>query len=389
MNNRLFVAIVTLLPEQGETGVQVHFNLIRELLFQQGMDVSVIHPYQANKWLRRLFSLPGRALRTFSPGTAVSWTRAVQLRLLRGLLRRAIAGSTAESIVMYAQDPLSASACVQIRDGSTQAIRVVSVIHYNDSEARECVLRGLTSENSMLCRTLLQTERKLLPRLDKIVFVSEFMRRTVIARVPEITNIPITVIKNFTDDIDGTAKGHDREGDVIAIGTFEPRKNQQFLLEVIAEARRIGKSYGMTIVGRGVLEAELRRRSEELGIADLITFAGYVPNASRLISMHRCLAHAALIENMPITLIEALACSKPVLAPAVGGIPEIFTDGVEGFFWDITDVRAAAEKLIKLLETPDLYHRMSEAARRRYEQNFSRTVVAPQWLKALIDGEDR
>jgi glycosyltransferase involved in cell wall biosynthesis len=289
---------------------------------------------------------------------------------------------------MYAQDPLSARACVQIRDGSTHPIHVVSVIHYNDSEAQEWVLRGLTSENSRLFRTLLQTERNILPQLDKVVFVSEFMRRTVIARVPEINKLPITVINNFTDDIVRTAKRHDPEGDIIAIGTFEPRKNQQFLLEVIAEARRIGKSYGMTIVGRGALEAELRRRSEELGIADLITFAGYVPKASRLISMHRCLAHAALIENMPITLIEALACSKPVLAPSVGGIPEIFTDGVEGFFWDTTNVRTATEKLIKLLETPDLYYRMSEAARRRYEQNFSRAAVAPQWLKVLLDETD-
>ena len=50
MSNRLIVANETLLAEQGETGVRVHFNLIRELLNQQGITVSVIHPYQTNKW---------------------------------------------------------------------------------------------------------------------------------------------------------------------------------------------------------------------------------------------------------------------------------------------------------------------------------------------------
>jgi glycosyltransferase involved in cell wall biosynthesis len=57
---------------------------------------------------------------------------------------------------------------------------------------------------------------------------------------------------------------------------------------------------------------------------------------------HQLYVHAALMESFPMTLIEALSHGLPLLAPAVGGIPEIFLDGQQGYFWPLDDLEAVA-----------------------------------------------
>jgi glycosyltransferase involved in cell wall biosynthesis len=95
------------------------------------------------------------------------------------------------------------------------------------------------------------------------------------------------------------------------------------------------------------------------------------------------------MESFGITLIEALACGIPVLAPPVGGIPEIFDDGVEGYYWSLENIAVAADKLIFLMENPAEYDRMSDAARKRFRKDFQANAVAGQLLKVLLEKEQK
>jgi glycosyltransferase involved in cell wall biosynthesis len=121
-----------------------------------------------------------------------------------------------------------------------------------------------------------------------------------------------------------------------------------------------------------------------LGIADQAFFLGR-KNAAPLLSAHKVLVHGALIENLPIALIEALAAGVPILAPAVGGIPEVFDEGVEGRFWNLNDVEASASILIETMEDTAGLAAMSRAARTRYRETFDREVVFEK-LTEVIDG---
>jgi glycosyltransferase involved in cell wall biosynthesis len=114
-------------------------------------------------------------------------------------------------------------------------------------------------------------------------------------------------------------------------------------------------------------------------------FAGFRKNAAGLIAKHRVLAHAARIENMPITLIEALAAGRPILAPAVGGIAEIFDDAVEGYHWPLADIDTAATLLIKVLSDAEIYQRFSQAALRRYRTKFDCDTLVRRWLTAVLN----
>jgi glycosyltransferase involved in cell wall biosynthesis len=159
-------------------------------------------------------------------------------------------------------------------------------------------------------------------------------------------------------------------GDIISIGTLEPRKNHAFLLRVLKEAKKRGKVYSLTIVGGGESEVLLKTLAADLGVASQVTFTGYLLGASGLLHRHRLYAHSAKIENFPLVLVEALSAGLPVIAPAVGGIPEIITDGVEGYLWDTSNVEASAQLLINILDNDHLQRSMSAAARRRFESQF-------------------
>jgi len=120
-----------------------------------------------------------------------------------------------------------------------------------------------------------------------------------------------------------------------------------------------------------------------LGLKDKVEMLGSRSQAARLIKGHRLLVHSALQENLPITLIEALATGTPIMASPCGGIPEIFEDGVEGRYWDINDVEASAQLLIEVLSDQQMLQAMSHRALKTYSARFTSAAALPQWLDLL------
>jgi glycosyltransferase involved in cell wall biosynthesis len=273
---------------------------------------------------------------------------------------------------------VTALAAVSLRRGRGQ--RVTLAIHYNVSQAEEMANRSLIPRDGWLYKRMQREERQAIRGSDNVVSCSQFMRSNLerhdpgggrILVIPNTAKVPIPA----SDAV---------ERDLIAVGTLEPRKNQQFLLRVLAEARRRGYRYTISIVGSGEDAERLQSLSKELGIADQAFFLGR-KNAAPLLSAHKVLVHGALIENLPIALIEALAAGVPILAPAVGGIPEVFDEGVEGRFWYLNDVEASASILIETMEDTAGLAAMSRAARTRYRETFDREVVFEK-LTEVIDG---
>ena len=155
-------------------------------------------------------------------------------------------------------------------------------------------------------------------------------------------------------------------------------------MHVLAACNARGKFYTLTIIGDGPDRLALEELSKDLNLTDQITFMGFIPDAIQYIKSHKIYAHAALLENMPLTLMEALSKNVPIISAPVGGIPEIYSDGKEGLYWPLNDVEKAADNLIKLLENKSLYAEMAKNARICYEQNFSKESLAHKWLNNLV-----
>ena len=378
--------IATLMAPTGDSGVQSHFNAISRCASREGIDASIISPYRSsNLAMRRLGNLVTRVLSRINREWAALWYRRLDRELLRRQLVKELRALDAkEEVVIYAQDPGSAKAAMEAVAAKPNT-RVVMVVHYNVSEAYEQALVGNTIEGGALYRSLLRLEQEAVPRVDVLIFPSRFMRDHVRARVPAVQAMESYVIANFSERVsESFDETVEADGDIISIGTLEQRKNQGFLIRVLAEANRVGHRYTLGLVGRGPSMQEFKDMARSLGVDGQVRFLGRVDGAAKLISRYKVYAHAALMENLPITLLEALSTGRPILAAPVGGIPEIFANGEEGLYWDLSDPSGAALLLISLLEDKDRYAKLAQAGVRRYESTFSPAVLVPVWLKAIL-----
>lgn len=376
--------IVTVMMPQGTTGVQTHFNAIAQYAESQGLRVSIIEPHQFNRLIRKIPGAINRLLNRINLELAVLVNRVFIHRFLKSLLKDALTAAQDESVIVYAQDPLSAKVALDLRREGFK-FRLVGVVHFNISEALEYVEKGIAEENGKLWHSLMVNEHNVLSRLDQIVFVSNFMQQIVGTRLPDLASVPQAVISNFLVLSGNSAlnKAH-VPGDMIAIGTLEARKNQGFLLRVLAECNAMGKRYSLTVVGDGPDRATLVEQVAKLDLSGQVHFLGYQPDAARLIPGHKVFVHASRMESQGIVLLEALRAAVPVLAAPVGGIPEVFNDGDEGNYLNLADPHDAAEKLISILEDQHKWQCMSICARETYTSRFHPDLLGKRWINTLL-----
>lgn len=362
------ILICTILRRKGPTGVQTHISEYSRWLEAAGMPVSFLSPLAANPVaIYPIFGLR-RIISRFNREAAVWWYRHWHGYFLERQLRVELKNTGA--CVVYAQCPVSAAAALKVR--SSQAQRVVMVVHFNVSQAEEWVAKGEVRSGSLLYKSMVDLEREVFSALDGVVYVSRYMADAISARIPEARHVPSCIVPNFLAQ--GSASsvlGDERRTDLILIGTLEPRKNQLYALQIMAEAKAMGAGLTLTIVGDGPDRSLLEAAVVELGLEDVITFTGQVSGAAELISNHAALLHVAKLENMPLVLIEALAARRPLFAPAVGGIPEVFSDGVEGAYIPLDDARKAASIISSFLLSPTRVQEASQAAHFRYRAAFT------------------
>jgi glycosyltransferase involved in cell wall biosynthesis len=348
--------------------------------------VSKVYPHLYNRWFRKVSGAIGRFLNQVNPEMAVLVDRMFCRIFLKSLLKNVLISSRTkgESIVVYAQDPLSARAALDLRDLGYN-FRLVGVMHFNISESQEFSEKGIAEMNGKLCISIMENERYTLPKLDKIIFVSDFMQNVVCTRLPQLSEVDHVVISNFPfpiEEIDDSSVFP--PSDLISIGTLEPRKNQTFLLKTLAECHAMGKQYTLTLIGNGPDRLTLEREAEMLGLSRYIHFLGYQPTAARFIAGCRVFVHCSKMESQGIVLLEALHSAVPIFAAPVGGIPEVFEDEKQGYYLDLDSPHGAALKLISVLEDTEKYQRMSAKAHETFITRFHPDVLGPRWINNLL-----
>ena len=158
---------------------------------------------------------------------------------------------------------------------------------------------------------------------------------------------------------------------MLFIGRLSVLKGVQHLIEAF---RAINKEYSdlkLAIVGTGEYEDYLRNLANGM---DNIVFTGYVDAiAVKNCLYNNCVAVVlpSLSEGLPMVLLEAMACSKPIIASNVGGIPLLVKHGKNGFLMKPED-SGSLEKFIRaLLENPKLKKDMGFYGRKLAENNFT------------------
>jgi glycosyltransferase involved in cell wall biosynthesis len=131
-------------------------------------------------------------------------------------------------------------------------------------------------------------------------------------------------------------------------------------------------------VGQGQLEAEVQALHRELGLGDRCRLLGYRTDVKDLMAAADLFVLASAFEGLPVSIMEAMAAGLPVVATAVGGVPEAVVDGETGLLVPPRDASALAAALLQLARDPDLRAEMATKARVRSEVFDIRTAVEAQ-----------
>ncbi len=138
------------------------------------------------------------------------------------------------------------------------------------------------------------------------------------------------------------------------------------------------------LAGDGPLYSELSRKISESGLNNF-TFSGNVDDMNSFYSKVDLFLNTSLHEGVPMSILEAMSYGKPVIAPRVGGIPEIIEDGVEGFLIDGREPHKFADKCLFLSSTPDVYQRLADSAREKIATCFSVSAMAQKYYQTYLD----
>ena len=158
---------------------------------------------------------------------------------------------------------------------------------------------------------------------------------------------------------------------LLCIGRLIPIKGHLVLLRALAQARARVPDVMLDVAGRGPLEPALKSYARELGLEDAVRFLGFVSPVQKAIEDAAIVVVPSLGEGFGMVALEAMERARPVIASAVGGLPEIVADGETGLVVSPADADALADAIVALAGDLPRAAEMGVAARTRALAEFT------------------
>lgn len=162
------------------------------------------------------------------------------------------------------------------------------------------------------------------------------------------------------------------------VAALRPEKNHELFLRVAARVQEVIPEARFLIIGDGPRRAMLESFARDLGLEQSVLFLGTradIPELLSLVDVHVLTSH---MEANPVSILEAMACGKPNVAPRVGSIPETVCEGEHGFLATAGDEDTLSARVVELMHSPLRAAEMGRAARQR--------VVAHYSLERMVEG---
>jgi len=158
---------------------------------------------------------------------------------------------------------------------------------------------------------------------------------------------------------------------VSTAGSLFKVKGLQYLLEAVKVLRRRYPNLLLIIAGEGDQRKALEEKAEALGLADAVRFLGFCEDIPDLLNLTDIYACSSLSEGLSLSILEAMAMSKPVVATDVGGNLELIRPGDNGYLVPPSEPSALADRIMDLLDNPELRDRFGKSGRRIVEEKFT------------------
>ena len=163
------------------------------------------------------------------------------------------------------------------------------------------------------------------------------------------------------------------------IGRLMRQKGMPYLLEAFRILHAGAPGTTLVIVGDGEERDGLEKLARESGIADKVIFAGIRRDIPDLLAMFDIFTLASLWEGQPITIMEAMAAGRPIVATDAGGTAEVLDSGRYGIIVPKEDPEALARSIRELLDDPARAGRLGEEARIRAEAELSSAAMTKKY----------
>ncbi len=245
--------------------------------------------------------------------------------------------------------------------------------------------------------------RVLVQKRDRLIAVGESVRQALID-FEGLTASRVEVIRNGVGLDDYLKAGADErlrcqvrselnlqdgEFTVLQVARLNELKDHATAVRTIAHLRDQGLRARLLLAGDGEERAAIEQRVMELNLRDQVTLLGTRRDVPRLLAACDAFLLTSISEGIPLTLIEAMAASRPVVSTKVGGVGEIVVPGETGFLAPAGDPVWLARHLAELRSRPERRHAFGEAGRQRaiaeFDQQKMLDAYAGVYSQALSD----
>jgi N-acetyl-alpha-D-glucosaminyl L-malate synthase BshA len=246
--------------------------------------------------------------------------------------------------------------------------------------------------------TLVGTDRSYFPitrfsieKSDGVTSISEYLRKQTV-EVFGIEN-EIRVVQNFVncdlyhpDNEKTGAATYAPPGEklLIHLSNFRPVKRVLDCIRILAEARKSVPAH-LLMVGDGPDRGPAEHLARELKVDRHVSFLGKQNHVERLIPLAHVLLMPSELEGFGLVALEAMACGVVPVATRVGGVPELITDGEDGYLETVGDIQAQAARVVSLLSDDTLQYRMAKTGRWNAAERFCTERIIPQYEKYYRD----
>lgn len=137
------------------------------------------------------------------------------------------------------------------------------------------------------------------------------------------------------------------------VAALRPEKNHELFLQAAALIRREVPTAHYVIIGDGPQRAKLETLAKEWSLADVVHFLGLRKDIPELLSLIDVVVLSSHMEANPVSILEAMAAEKPVVATRVGSVPETVLEGQTGYLIAPGNARELADRVVALFQDPE------------------------------------
>jgi glycosyltransferase involved in cell wall biosynthesis len=230
-----------------------------------------------------------------------------------------------------------------------------------------------------------QLDRLVLKRFDAVSAVSQTvaeMLRSFGVRHERITVIPNGIdLQDFDRGALATSRStpSGRERVIGIVGRLDMQKGFAYLIRALQTLHPSFPELRLLVVGEGPDRAKIEKLVAEQGLSSVVTIAGQQVDMPAVYAGMDIFVLPSLNEGLPMTLLEAMAASKPVIATRVGAVPTVIADGETGVLIEPADSAALTRAIIELLNNPERCRLLAQNARAQVERNYTAAAMTERY----------